>query len=273
MSMMKKILALLLALSMVFALAACGGNAGPAEKEEETVSQRHASRGEEAPAEKAEETPEPTPEPEPEPTPEPTPSPEELLIGSWVAKWDLTEMLLKELEGELGEIDRNFGDYMEEPFSLPIRLEFRGDGSYRMFITDSDLEGIVDPFQKAMRGFLIDVLYDQLVPALSETGMDLSGVSSMADLEKKLNMSLDDIMNASVGMDLDSFVESSFNVDMLREMTEAMNMEGSYAFDGSVLKFDTNEEMTVSFQDEDSFLLDGDDGGVGMFPLKFTREA
>ena len=67
MNKMKKLLALLLALTMVFALAACGGSAETADREEETVAKRHSSRGAETPAKEteapAEETPEPTPEP------------------------------------------------------------------------------------------------------------------------------------------------------------------------------------------------------------------
>ena len=54
MNRMKKILALLLALAMVFALAACGGSAETAEKEEETVAQRHTSRDAETPAKETE---------------------------------------------------------------------------------------------------------------------------------------------------------------------------------------------------------------------------
>ena len=85
-------------------------------------------------------------------------------------------------------------------------------------------------------------------------------------------MSVDDMLNASMGMDLDSFLNQSFNEEMLKGLASGMDSEGSYSFDGKTLKFDQEtNEMTVSFRDADNFQLDGDDGGVGMFPLDFTR--
>ena len=273
----KKLLALLLALAMVFALAACGGSAGTAGKEEETVAKRHASRGEETPAREteapAEETPEPTPELTPEPTPEPTPDPKDLLIGSWRGTADMTEQLLSEVAGGLEgtELDLNFADYLQEPFALPLNFEFREDGTFRAYIKDEDLAGLVTPLQNAMKAFFTDVLYETLMEQLPAAGIDVSGVSSMSDLEELLGMTVDEMMAQSGQAEgLDSFVESMFNLNVLRQFTADVNMEGVYTVDGDTLQMD-GDVMTISFPDADTLIMDGDDGGAGLLPITLER--
>ena len=108
--------------------------------------------------------------------------------------------------------------------------------------------------------------------ALAESGLDVSEVETMDELEEQLGMSVDDMMIASVGTDLDSFVQSSFNAEMLKGLTDSLNLEGGYSFDGETLTLENGEEMTVTFQDEDTILLEGDDGGSGVLPLTFTRD-
>ena len=290
---MKKMLALLLAMAMMLTLAACGGTNAKNEDKDEALVQRHTSRGEETPAKETEApteatskptaapTPEPTPEPTPAPTPEPTaeptpdPTPEPAsegeLVGTWSAQFDLTDLLLQEIESSLGEMDMNFGDYMEEPFYLPLRMEFNADESYHLYVTESDLDAMVVPFQNAMKGFFTDLLFSALKQALADSGQDVSAVNEMADLENMLGMSVDEMMTASMGSDLNSFVEQNFNVEMLKELTDELDTEGTYSFDGETIKLNTGEEMTVKFLDADTVLLDGDDGGIGLLPLTLER--
>ncbi|MCR5664921.1 MAG: hypothetical protein K6G17_08645 [Oscillospiraceae bacterium] len=89
MKTMKRLLALLLALALVFSLAACALPGRDDEDDDEEISTRRSRRGKETDEDEPasgktgrerkkaaeEDTPEPTPEPAPEPTPEPTPEP------------------------------------------------------------------------------------------------------------------------------------------------------------------------------------------------------
>jgi hypothetical protein len=164
MKMFKKLLVLLLVLSMVMALVACGdsdddGDAkeGSSRKKEKTEqvtktptddpdpTDEPDPTNEPTPEPTAEPTPEPTAEPTPEPTEAPTPTPTEApapiiadqLIGKWEGSMTASMkdfMVLADVE--LGEEEQQYLDLMlsslkaigiKDDFKLDLSLEFKDD--------------------------------------------------------------------------------------------------------------------------------------------------
>lgn len=255
----EKLLALLLALVMVFALCACGSGtdrSGEDEEEELSESSRRAGRRERDQSEPAAEA---------EPTPEP--SPEQQLAGTWAASWDLTEMLSKELDESMGDVEVRFTDYLTSPFELDVVLEISEDMNYHMYTDGSRLGEMAAGLQEAMKGYLNDAILAKLKITLAESGVDTSGVSTMAEMEELMGTTLEELLGTS----LDETVASFVNEEMLSESYDTLDESGTVSVEGDTLRFD-GEEMTYTL-DGDTLTLDGDDGGVGMLPLTFHRVA
>lgn len=264
MKIIKRMLTLILALAMAVTMAACGDSGKAKEEDVEVFPQSH---GQEKHSEDTGSVYDVTIESSPEP------KPEELLIGSWVTEWDLTEIMLQYGEAMLST-HLNFGDYLKEKPSLPFHMVFREDGSVHMYVGNNDLESVAASFHDALGAFFQDALLEAIKQTMSENGVDLSNVTAWDEMEEIIGMSADDMIIASVGMDLESFLNSVFNADMLRQIIlDEMDVEANYSFDGGTLKFDSGKFFSVRFHDEDSFTLDGDDNGTGLLPLTLNREA
>ena len=188
----------------------------------------------------------------------------------------MTELLLREVASGLEgtELDLDFADYMEAPFVLTLYFEFRTDGTYRTYTNDEEMAGMVAPLQNAMKGFFTDVLFLTIRQELEQAGMDVSGLNSMSDAEAMLGMTVDEMMAQSgQGDGMDSFIESLFNLETVKDLAKDINTDGVYSVTGDTLLLDGDDEMTISFSDADTLVMDGDDGGAGLLPLTLQRVA
>ena len=162
----KRILALLLALVMLFALAACGESkaAGESALKESLESAANEAKAEAAPAA--------------EPTPEPT------LIGEWVCEKDMREMMIEELGSADPDSAKFFNEYMKE-FILVMTLELREDGTFTL---TPDFSKAQQHVYEAFRSYIDDSLKAQGITftddqldqyaqmAVDQMGLDLDAI-------------------------------------------------------------------------------------------------
>ena len=107
---------------------------------------------------------------------------------------------------------------------------------------------------------------------LEQAGMDVSGLNSMSDAEAMLGMTMDEMMAQSGQAEgMDSFSESLFNLETVKDLAKDINTDGVYSVTGDTLLLDGDDEMTISFPDADTLRMDGDDGGTGLLPLTLER--
>ena len=125
-----KILALLLALVMLFALAACGESGSVSEAAPKDGADKTAEEAQPATEPAAEPAVEPAAEPAAEPAVEPAvePAAEPTLVGTWKCEKDLKELLASELGTSDPESVQLLEDF-EQPIPLVMTLQFNEDGS------------------------------------------------------------------------------------------------------------------------------------------------
>ena len=218
----KRILALLLALVMLFALAACGESkaAGDSALKESLESAANEAKAEAAPA--AEAAPEPTPEPTSEPTPEPTPEP--TLIGEWVCEKDMREMMIEELGSADPDSAKFFNEYMKE-FILVMTLELREDGSFSL---RPDFSKAQQHVFEAFRSYIDDSLKAQGITFTDE------------QLDQYAQMAVD-----QMGLDLDA-IEGDY-VDENGTLKLADSDPVPYVLTGTTLEFTVEEFGDLKF--------------------------
>ena len=257
---MKKIFALLLALCMIFALAACGE---PAQKEEtekaeeaeaaETVEKEEAP-AEEAPAEEApteeapteeapteeapvEETPveeAPVEETPVEETPvEEAPAEEAFsVVGTWAAPIDLVKVMTTASP----ETAAMFG---EDPIFMEMLLSFAEDGTVK---ADVNLDEAIPAIKAAM------------VPYMTQM------------IEEQYGMSLEDFETA-MGMSLDELLDQQLNPEAMKESFNNEDMNGTYAVDGDKVIINDEPDNALTIRD-DSLVLDAPEMGEIVFTRK-----
>ena len=242
---MKKIFALLLALCMIFALAACGE---PAQKEEtekaeeaeaaETVEKEEAP-AEEAPAEEApvEEAPAeeaPAEEAPAEEAPaEEAPAEEAFsVVGTWAAPIDLVKVMTTASP----ETAAMFG---EDPIFMEMLLSFAEDGTVK---ADVNLDEAIPAIKAAM------------VPYMTQM------------IEEQYGMSLEDFETA-MGMSLDELLDQQLNPEAMKEAFNNEDMNGTYAVDGDKVIINDEPDNTLTIRD-DSLVLDAPEMGEIVFTRK-----
>ena len=179
-------------------------------------------------------------------------------------------MLTNELAAETAEVGLDFADYMQDPFAIVLLLELTEDGSYHMEIDEQALDAMVDSFHTAMKAFFMDVLYTALKQSLGEQGFDVSSVNSMEDLEPLVGMSTEEMILASVGTDLDSFINEQFSKEQLLTLVGDAATDGSFTVVGDEIHMDDGTVLSYTL-DGDTLTLDGDDDGAGLFPITLNR--
>ena len=184
-------------------------------------------------------------------------TPEELIVGEWEAKLDMTDFFMEGFEGSLGEGAEYF-DFGK--IKLTFLAEFEEDGDFVLEVDEDSVEAMVDDVKDALRD-----------------GMDDYLEAMVADM----GVSLDELL-AAQGTTLDALIEESvdsFEVEDLMESFEAV--KGEYEIkDGKLYTYteDEDEGEYLDFKvDEDTLELDAEDKDdvdemfADLLPLEFTR--
>ncbi len=237
---MKKILALLLALCMIFALAACG-----AEKEESAEESRSAERSErrksdateekeEAPAEEAPAEEAPAEEAPAEEAPaEEAPAEEAFdVVGTWSAPIDL----IKIMAATSPEAAEMFG---EGPINMEMLLIFAEDGTVT---GDANLDEAIPALKAAM------------VPYMTQM------------IEEQFGMTLEDF-EAAAGMTLDELLDQQLDPDAIKESFADKDMNGTYVVDGDKVIINGKDENALTIKDG-TLVIDSPEMGEMIFTRK-----
>ena len=205
---MKKSLSILLALALIFALAACGGqstNLGDRVTDGiESVQNSPAS--------------------EPEPTPEPTPEPK--LTGSWRGETDMFDALVEQLGDDNPDVSELLHNYVKE-YIFVMDLDLREDGSFTL---TADLSKAAEHMLEAFRQYL---------RAKSE---EAGYAMSDEDIETTAQSAVQSIANASLPP-----VEGTYEVQD-GMLTLGDSTPSPYVLTGDTLSFSLEEFGDLTFE-------------------------
>lgn len=202
------------------------------------------------------------------------------LVGTWTAEVDCTDEVT-----QVSEEVENARDYFSA-FYLKLTVVFHEDGTYECEFDQDALAEELNQFKTELGTFMDDYLWDLVVEILREAGVtaDLSTVESVdAVVQEIYGMSYDEMLTASLGMELSAYVDASLDLDALLNEFEGLNTQGNYkAANGKLYMSDTLEH-TIDPKIYETYTLEGnvltltgyvgDDEGSfeGNYPLVFTK--
>lgn len=238
--LLKRLLCIVLALTMVVALVACGSSEDEDEEEEETVEE-----GKKSNKKNKKETEEETEEPEEE----------DSLVGEWEATLDLSDYLSDMLYAEL-EVDIDVED-----FAIIMTIEFKEDGTYK-----ADLD--MSPMEDAMED-LIDQIWEIAIEmAAEEAGMTVAEVEKMMEEQ---GITKDVLMEE---MDLEAAMEEAFE-SFEDEAKGEWVLDGDELYMAKKNPEDT-DPVIIEFDGDEFSIVEGDfmddeDMMEYLFPIVFER--
>ena len=186
---MKKILSLVLALLMMvsalFAFASCDEN--PSDDKKENVEENKEEKKDDA----------------------------ELILGTWEAEIDYTELMNSD-----SGLDEEMADYIKvEDFKFTVRATMNKDGTYKFVVTEESAKKALDNFKKAM----------------------VSGYKDyFADMAAEYDMTVEDFLAEMEVSSVEEFVDLFFGEEMMEVFTAEFNSEGIYKIENG--KFYTSND-------------------------------
>ncbi len=186
---MKKILSLALALLMMvsamFAFASCDEN--PSDDKKENVEENKEEKKDDA----------------------------ELILGTWEAEIDYTEVMNSD-----SGLDEEMADYIKvEDFKFTVRATMNKDGTYKFVVTEESAKKALDNFKKAM----------------------VSGYKDyFADMAAEYDMTVEDFLAEMEVSSVEEFVDLFFGEEMMEVFTAEFNSEGIYKIENG--KFYTSND-------------------------------
>jgi len=243
--LLKRLLCIVLALTMVVALVACGSSDEDEDEEEDEDIVEEKKSNKKNNKETEEET---TEEPEEDENP---------LVGEWEATIDLSDYLSDMMYAEMGV------DMDVEDFKMIMTIEFDEDGSYK---ADLDLS----PMEDAMEDF-IDQLWDIIIEMYAEE----SGVT-VAEMEAAME---------EQGVTKDALMEKMDMEAMFEEAFESFEDEakGEWVLDGDELYMakkdpEDTDPVVIEIDGDEFSIVEGEFMGdmdedmmEYMYPIVFER--
>lgn len=242
--LLKRLLCIVLALTMVVALVACGSSEDEDEEEDEDIVEEKKSNKKNN-KETEEET---TEEPEEDENP---------LVGEWEATIDMSDYISDMMYAEMG-VDMDIED-----FAIVMTLEFDEDGTYKADLDMSPMEDAMDDF--------IDQLWDVMMEmSAEEYGMT---VEEVEDAMEQSGVTKDALMEE---IDMDALFEEMF--EAFEDYTK-----GKWILDGDELYMDEKdpedaEPAIIELDDDEFSIVDGEFMGEMdedmmeyLFPIVFER--
>ena len=163
------------------------------------------------------------------------------ILGVYDTTLNLTEELIEVIDDEM-MMDTSFGEYFEN-FELAIISEFNEDGTYKQYIDMDKLVASCDELEMAMLTFTEDAIVEVLKQELIALDPTLE-LNTKEDLEAYLGMTVDEMAQLMLGMDLAAFIELAMDesLDFDEIAGEALG-EGKYkAEDGKLYMSDSLSE-------------------------------
>ena len=173
------------------------------------------------------------------------------LTGVWIADIDMGDMgssVVEEINSSMkdtikGEEIPNFGDYLNS-MTLRLRMEMKKDNTYLQTVDESSLAGMKETLNSAMVSYFSDILPILLAEQLKSSYGITIDLNTPGALESMLGMSLDEVIEMSLGSDMETFVRSI--MDEYWEEAEkqflSFNQEGQYKVeDGKLFLSDSLE--------------------------------
>ena len=210
--LLKRILCIVLALTMVVALVACGSSEDEDEEEEEETAEEGGKKGGKKDKKETEEEPEE----------------EETLVGEWTAEIDMSDYL-NEMLAESG-LDMDFSDFV-----LVMNITFDEDGTYEAEMDTSKLN-------KAMEAFADD-LWDLMIEMIAEEA-DVSAAEAEELLESE-GMTKDDLIE-EMGIE-EAFADMENQTGDWELDGDELSLDGGIA----IIEFEGDEFSIVEVEDDE----------------------
>ncbi len=204
------------------------------------------------------------------------PKKEDAVVGTWRASWDCTEYFCNEVDEKAGIVEDtglSVSDYITEPLKLDLILELGADRSAKFYSAQDSIEPLYNRMRPQIENYYKDILVAAIKTGLSQKGIDIPELNSVEDLEKALNMTLDEIMLNGFGTDFNGFMEENFSLQMFRDSLDVGKMTGSYRAVGKALQLTLDDVGDIPFDlvGDTLTLADGADADDPLFPLDFKR--
>lgn len=228
--LLKRLLCIVLALTMVVALVACGSSD---EDEDEEEDEKTAEEG----GKKSNKDNDDEEEEEEDDKGKEDSKKEDTLVGDWEATIDLSEYLNEMLAAELGM------DLEVEDFAIVMTLSFDEDGTYEAGIDTSKMEDAMED--------IVDVLWDAMMEMTAEeAGMSVSEVEEMMEQQ---GVTKDMLMEE---MDLEAAMAEAFE-----EFED--ESKGEWVLDGDELYMAKNDPedadpVEIEFDGDEFSIVGGD---------------
>lgn len=213
--LLKRLLCIVMALTMVVALVACGST----EEEDDDEGSKRGGKNKET----TEETPEETTEEPEEETP--------VLVGEWEAKIDMSDYMSDQMYYEMG-MDIDVEDYI-----VTMTIEFYEDGTYEADMDASEAEdamvGIMDqmwPMLVEMYAEQYGMSYEEMEAGLEAEGMTKDVLMADMDLQSGIDEEFEDFAEGEWILDGDEL----YMAPRKPEKTEPIEIE-----------FDGNDEFSI----------------------------
>lgn len=184
-------------------------------------------------------------------------SPEELIVGEWEAKIDMTDYFMEGFEGTLGEGAEYF-DFGK--IKMNFIMEFEEDGDFSFEIDEDDFADVIDDIKDALR----DGMKGYLEASVAGMGVSLD------ELLAAQGTTLEDLIDQTVN----SF-EAEDMMDSFEKLKGEYEVKGDKLYvwdededDGNYIEFEVDEDtLKLDAEDED----DVDEMFAEILPIKFKR--
>lgn len=166
------------------------------------------------------------------------------LFGSWTSDLvDESDIFLSEdlFSGEEGEEMKPYFHF--EPFVNRYELSLPEDGSYTLSVDTDVFAGSADAMLKSMREGFHTYFTESMKQALTADGLSLEDAYKVFGVDN-----MDGVIEASLGMPLDAFIDLAFPRDSLLALAENSDETGTLSVEnGIVLLKNELEEISGAY--------------------------
>lgn len=187
------------------------------------------------------------------------------VIGTWQGELDASEYVIAGADEEMRNVASSLGltselpsigDYMGS-YCVKYRFVFNEDGTYAMNMDEGSFQETIESYKLALTDYCRDVFFIALTDTLVQMGA-AGEISSVEDLESLLGVSLDELINEALGMELSDYVSQIFDEEFETLFPkELMNAEGKYKTKDGKLYLSAGLEYNVDPEMYDLYTIEG----------------
>ena len=178
------------------------------------------------------------------------------ILGTYDTTINLKDMLVEEINAGMDmATETSLTDYMSD-FNMVVVSEFSEDGTYKQYVDMDQFTASYEQFKTEVTAYMKDMLAEVLIVSLADSGVV---VETVEELESALGMTYEEIIQMSLGMDLESFVNLAMDESVnLEEMSEEATSEGKYKAEDGKLYMSDSLDTEIDESAYELYTIEGD---------------